>query len=125
MHETLMQVPNMLFYQNQIKCGYVGDKQKVFLYSRCPFLFVDIRNGQEKLKGTSFVNFEEAKATNEMADLCLRQFDEAKAIKEVADVKFTKRDIFVITPYNAQKNAIMELFAAKDMQEQVISIDSS
>lgn len=57
MHETLMQVPNMLFYKNQIKCGYVGDVQKMFLYSNKPFLFVDVPDGQEEIKGFSFVNF--------------------------------------------------------------------
>jgi len=43
----------------------------------------------------------------------------------VPGVKFTKSDIFVITPYNAQKNAIVEKFIVKGMEEQVISIDSS
>jgi len=33
MHETLMQVPNMLFYDNMIKCGYKKDPNKVFLYA--------------------------------------------------------------------------------------------
>lgn len=56
MHETLMQVPNMLFYNNQIKCGYVGDPEKQFLFSDKPFLFVDVIDGKEQLKGTSFVN---------------------------------------------------------------------
>ena len=78
MHETLMQVPNMLFYNNCIKCGYVGDIQKVFLYSNRPFLFVDVKNGREQVKGTSFCNFEEAKTINAMTDLCLEQFKEAK-----------------------------------------------
>ena len=63
MHETLMQVPNMLFYDNAIQCGYVGDIAKVFLYSMKPFLFIDVKDGQEKLKGTSFVNFQEVEAT--------------------------------------------------------------
>jgi hypothetical protein len=71
-----MQVPNMLFYDNKINCGYVGDIQKVFLYSKSPFLFVDVRNGEEKLKGTSFVNFQEVEATNDMAELCINQFQE-------------------------------------------------
>ena len=74
MHETLMQVPNMLFYENQIQCGYVGDIQKVFLYSQKPFLFIDVANGQEKVKGTSFVNFEEVQTVVDLTNLCLRQF---------------------------------------------------
>ena len=28
MHETLMEVPNMLFYKNMIKCGYVSNNEK-------------------------------------------------------------------------------------------------
>lgn len=65
-----MQVPNMLFYDNCIKCGYVGDIQKVFLFSNKPFLFIDVKNGQEKMKGTSFCNFEEAKTINDLTELC-------------------------------------------------------
>ena len=72
MHETLMQVPNMLFYDNLIKCGYVGDVQKMFLYSKKPFLFVNVEDGQEELKGTSFLNFAEVQATADMANLCIR-----------------------------------------------------
>ena len=100
-----MQVPNMLFYDNKIQCGYVGDIQKVFLYSKKPFLFVNVQDGQEKLKGTSFVNYEEVQATVDMAGLCLNQFRECQEIhKEIPGVpeqKFTKSSIYVITPYNA------------------------
>ena len=64
-----------------------------------------------------------------MADLCINQFDEVqqihKEVNGVPEVRFTKRDIFVITPYNAQKNAIVDRFLTKGMDEQVISIDSS
>lgn len=80
MHESLMQVPNLLFYNNLIKCGYVPDIQKVFLYSYKPFLFVDVVNGQEQLKGTSFVNFQEVDATVDMANLCVKQFAEVREI---------------------------------------------
>ena len=66
----------MLFYENLIKCGYVGDVQKMFLYSNKPFLFIDVIDGQEEPKGTSFANFQEAQATADMADLCIRQFRE-------------------------------------------------
>lgn len=105
MHETLMQVPNRLFYNGLIQCGYVGDIQKMFLYSRRPFLFVDVTNGKEKIKGTSFANFEEVEATDAMVDLCLRQFAESKELHEeidtIPELRFTKRSIYVITPYNA------------------------
>ena len=40
-------------------------------------------------------------------------------------MKFTKSSIYVITPYNAQKNAIAECFSDQDMDDQVLSIDSS
>jgi len=72
MHETLMQIPNMLFYENKIRCGYVSDNQKMFLFSKKPFLFVDVPDGREKLKGTSFVNFEEVETTSAMIDFCLQ-----------------------------------------------------
>ena len=68
MHDTLMEVPNRLFYDGKIKSGYVPDplNQKMFLYSRRPFLFIDVKNGREQIKGTSFANFEEVKATDDM-----------------------------------------------------------
>ena len=66
---------------------------------------MDVRDGMEKLKGTSFVNFQEVEAVNDMANLCISQFDEVqqihKEVNGVPEVKFTKSDIFVITPYNA------------------------
>ena len=40
-------------------------------------------------------------------------------------MKFTKNSIYIITPYNAQKNSIAERFAASDTDDQVLSIDSS
>ena len=39
--------------------------------------------------------------------------------------KFTKNSIYVITPYNAQKNAIAEYFLEDGIEDQVLSIDSS
>lgn len=116
-----MKVPNLLFYDNLIKCGYVSDIQKVFLYSNKPFLFVDVTNGQEQLKGTSFVNFQEVDATVDMANLCVRQFSEVKELNEeisaVAEQRFTRNSIFVITPYNAQKNAIADRFVETNTQD--------
>ena len=40
-------------------------------------------------------------------------------------MKFTKNSMYVITPYNAQKNAIAEYFADQEIDDQVLSIDSS
>jgi len=40
-------------------------------------------------------------------------------------MKFNKNSIYVITPYNAQKNAIAEQFVESDTDDQVLSIDSS
>ena len=57
MHEALMQVPNLLFYNNLIKCGYSPNPWKKFMYSNAPFLFINIPNGREQIKGTSFCNF--------------------------------------------------------------------
>ena len=55
-----MEVPNMLFYKNKIKCGYVGNPDKKFVYSDSPFLFIDVPDGVEQRKGTSYYNEEEA-----------------------------------------------------------------
>lgn len=129
MHEYLMRVPNELFYENRILSGYTGDIHKMFLYSKKPFLFVDVKNGQEKNKGTSFANFEEVQAIEDMVKLCLGHFQESKELHEevnvIPELHFTKKSIYVITPYNAQKNAILNRLATRDMQQQVISIDSS
>ena len=47
MHKSLMEVPNLLFYENRIRCGYVPNKDKQFMFSESPFLFIDVPNGQE------------------------------------------------------------------------------
>ena len=59
MHKSLMEVPNLLFYNNMICCGYQPNPLKKFMYSDTPFLFIDVPDGQETLKGTSFYNMEE------------------------------------------------------------------
>ena len=129
MHETLMSVPNSLFYEGRINCGYQPDPQKVFLFSKRPFLFINVGNGKEKMKGTSFANFEEVETVVRMVDLCVEQFKEAAKRHKEADIipeqRFTRNDIYVITPYNAQCNAIAERFTATNTEDQVLSIDSS
>lgn len=125
-----MQVPNLLFYDNCIKCGYVGDEEKIFLYSRSPFLFVDVPNGSERVKSTSFFNLQEVEATVLMANLCIQSFRESNTHHANENgclplQRFTRSSLCVITPYNAQKNAIAERFAVGGMEDQVISIDSS
>ena len=48
--------------------------------------------------------------------------------QEIANIpvqRFTRNSIYVITPYNAQKNAIADQFSAGETEDQVISIDSS
>ncbi len=62
MHRSLMEVPNLLFYENRIKCGYVPNKEKKFMLSDRPFLFIDIPNGKEQLKGTSYYRMSEVEA---------------------------------------------------------------
>ena len=47
MHDALMQVPNLLFYNNKIKCGYEANPWKKFMNSDAPFLFVDLPQGKE------------------------------------------------------------------------------
>ena len=61
-----MQVPNMLFYKNRIKCGYKSNNEKHFMYSDAPFLFIDVPSGQERLKGTSFYNDEEVEVVEQL-----------------------------------------------------------
>lgn len=74
MHESLMQVPNLLFYENRIKCGYMSNPWKKFMNSDSPFLFIDVPNGREQLKGTSFFNMEEVDVITRMKDICLQVF---------------------------------------------------
>ena len=75
MHESLMQVPNLLFYNNMIRCGYQENPWKKFMHSESPFLFIDVPDGQEKLKGTSFCNFAEVDVICELKEFCLIMFE--------------------------------------------------
>ena len=59
MHTSLMDVPNLLFYNNRIKSGYVPNPDKNFMFSDSPFLFINVPEGKEELKGTSFYNMAE------------------------------------------------------------------
>ena len=111
MHEALMQVPNLLFYNNKIKCGYVSNPWKKFMNSNAPFLFIDVPGGQEQLKGTSFCNMAEVDVITSLKDLCLQVF------RQVPHCKFTKNSMYVITPYNAQRNAIAECFSDDDTDD--------
>ena len=124
-----MQVPNMLFYNNMIKCGYVGNPWKKFMYSNAPFLFVDVPNGKEQIKGTSFCNLQEVDVIIHLKTYCLELFKKSYELhqkdNQFALQKFTKNSIYVITPYNAQKNAIAEYFSDEGIEDQVLSIDSS
>ena len=45
MHAALMEVPNTLFYNNMIKCGYKANMVKQFAYSDSPFLFINVPKG--------------------------------------------------------------------------------
>ena len=64
-----------------------------------------------------------------LKDYCLELFEETqvqhKQNPERDLMKFNKNSIYVITPYNAQKNAIAEYFSDSDTDDQVLSIDSS
>lgn len=74
MHQALMDVPNMLFYQNRIKCGYQTNLEKQFMYSQNPFLFIDVSGGYEQIKGTSYYNLAEVKAIKQYVDYCNQVF---------------------------------------------------
>ena len=136
MHQSLMEVPNLLFYENRIKCGYVPNEDKRFMFSQRPFLFIDVPNGQEWLRGTSFCNMQEVDVIVKLKDFCLEQFQASTSNNSYPSysqnpwqqsklMKFTKNSMYVITPYNAQKNAIAEYFAEQEIDDQVLSIDSS
>ena len=116
-----MAVPNLLFYENRIKCGYTPNPLKQFMYSNSPFLFIDVPGGQESLKGTSFYNMDEVDVITQLKEYCLRivgnSLEVASQHAELPIQKFTKNSIYVITPYNAQKNAIAECFADDGIED--------
>ena len=74
MHEELLHVPNLLFYDNQIRNGYKTVEGKRFLGVECPFLFIDVSNGKEKLQGTSFTNIAEIDVLEQFTKLILERF---------------------------------------------------
>ncbi len=41
MHEFLLNVPNLLFYEDKIKSMYKGDLRTKFISSKKPFLFIN------------------------------------------------------------------------------------
>ena len=47
MHDSLLKVPNKLFYNNCIMSGYQAIAGKQFLGAKIPFLFIDVREGKE------------------------------------------------------------------------------
>ena len=99
------------------------------MYSDSPFLFIDVPEGRETLKGTSFYNEAEIELVSSLTTFCLKIFDQTNKLHKKHPIiplqKFTKNSIYVITPYNAQKNAIAELFSDIEIEDQVLSIDSS
>ena len=74
MHESLMAVPNLLFYENKIRCGYQPNPDKRFMYSESPFLFIDVPNGTESIRGTSFYNLKEVEVIVGLKQYCLKIF---------------------------------------------------
>lgn len=74
MHRSLMDVPNLLFYNNRIKCGYEPNPDKRFMFSDAPFLFIDVPHGVEAKKGTSYYNNAEVDVIVGLKDLCLEYF---------------------------------------------------
>ena len=95
----------MLFYENKILCGYQPNPDKRFMFSNSPFLFVDVPNGDEALRGTSFYNKQEVDVIVGLRDYCLKKFVKTQRDRAInpraAMMKFTKNSIYVITPYNA------------------------
>ena len=82
MHASLMKVPNTLFYNNTIKCGYTPNEEKQFLYAKKPFLFIDVNDGRETLKGTSFMNWEEVEVLYEFTELVIQEFSKSQKLSD-------------------------------------------
>lgn len=75
------------------------------MYSDSPFLFIDVPEGRETLKGTSFYNEAEIELVSSLTTFCLKIFDQTNKLHKKHPIiplqKFTKNSIYVITPYNA------------------------
>ena len=50
------------------------------MYSDTPFLFIDVSEGIEKRKGTSFENQEEAEVINLLKNFVLEKFNEFNSL---------------------------------------------
>lgn len=50
------------------------NREKRFMFSESPFLFIDVPNGVEKKKGTSFCNMKEVDVIVKLKDYCLKIF---------------------------------------------------
>lgn len=91
------------------------------MYSDSPFLFVDVPEGRETLKGTSFYNQSEIELIYGLTKFCLSIFERTNRLNErdprIPLQKFTKNSIYAITPYNAQKNAIAELYSDLEIDD--------
>ena len=111
MHLELLKVPNRLFYENKIQNGYKSIEGKQFLSAMSPFLFIDVKDGQEQIKGTSFINEREIDVLEDFTKLILKKFQEDE------EQKFHSVDIDIITPYNAQRHAIAERLERYEMDE--------
>ena len=48
-----------------------------------------------------------------------------REVDAIQEQRMTRKDIYVITPYSAQKTAIAERFLETNTDDQVLSIDSS
>ena len=77
----MMDVPNLLFYENRIRCGYKPNPDKKFMFSDSPFLFVDVPHGNEAKKGTSYYNLEEVDVIVGLKDYCLKIFEKSQALR--------------------------------------------
>ena len=60
MHPFLLNVPNVLFYNQMIVSGYKKLHDNKFLHKDYPMLFIDCET-EEQRYGSSFTNEEEAK----------------------------------------------------------------
>ena len=69
MHEMIMRIPNILFYNNQIQSSYIYSVRNMFIHKERPMLFIN-SPAKESSYGESYIN------KNDCEDDCLKKIAE-------------------------------------------------